>query len=104
MAHAAPKVVVIGLGYVGLPLAFEAVLAGLECVGFDNSPDVTDRINSGHSHVDDVADTAVQRMLDFAPPPTQRFCLMGTSLRSVFLHRFLLREDLICQLLKRQRA
>lgn len=64
MAHAAPKVVVIGLGYVGLPLAFEAVLAGLECVGFDNSPDVTDRINSGHSHVDDVADTAVQRMLD----------------------------------------
>ncbi len=64
MAHAAPKVVVVGLGYVGLPLALEIVSAGLECVGFDNSSDVTDRLNAGHSHVDDVADIAVQRMLD----------------------------------------
>ena len=63
MAHAAPKVVIIGAGDMGLPLAFEAVSAGLECVWFDNSPGVTDRLKSGHSHVGEVTDTAVQRML-----------------------------------------
>lgn len=63
MAHAASKVVVIELDYVGIPLALEAVSAGPVCVGFNNSPGVTDRLNSGHSHVDDVADTTVQRML-----------------------------------------
>jgi nucleotide sugar dehydrogenase len=64
MAHAAPKVVVVGLGYVGLPLALEVVSAGLACVGFDNSSDVADRLNAGQSHVDDVADIALQRMLE----------------------------------------
>jgi UDP-N-acetyl-D-glucosamine dehydrogenase len=63
MAHTAPKVVIIGLGYVGLPLAFEVASAGLECVGFDTSPHVTAQLNSGRSHVDDVTDTSVERML-----------------------------------------
>ena len=63
MSNTAPKVVIVGLGYVGLPLAFEALSAGLECTGFDTSADVTDRLNAGHSHVDDVTDIAVQRML-----------------------------------------
>lgn len=63
MSDTAPKVVIVGLGYVGLPLAFEALSAGLECTGFDTSADVTASLNSGRSHVDDVSDTGVQRML-----------------------------------------
>jgi len=56
--------VVTGLGYVGLPLAREAVRAGLEVVGFDVSAEVVDALNEGRSHVDDVSDADVSTMLD----------------------------------------
>ena len=44
----------IGLGYVGLPLAVTAVESGLSCVGFDVSDDIVARLRSGDSHVDDI--------------------------------------------------
>ena len=57
-------VVVLGLGYVGLPLAHEAARSGLTVVGFDISASVVDGLNSGHSHVDDLSDADIQEMLD----------------------------------------
>lgn len=45
---------VMGLGYVGLPLAVEIANAGYRVVGFDVSSDVVDRVNAGQSHVKDV--------------------------------------------------
>ena len=39
---------VIGLGYVGLPLAREAALLGLRVVGYDLDKDMVARLNSGH--------------------------------------------------------
>jgi UDP-N-acetyl-D-glucosamine dehydrogenase len=45
---------VIGLGYVGLPLAVEAASAGIRVLGFDVQPSVVERVNSGDSHVQDV--------------------------------------------------
>ena len=54
---------VIGLGYVGLPLAREAAMAGLQVVGFDTNRSVIERLNSGHSHVGDISDGAVAAML-----------------------------------------
>ena len=54
---------VIGLGYVGLPLAREAAMAGLSVVGFDANETVTRRLNSGISHVGDVTDGDVAEML-----------------------------------------
>lgn len=45
---------VIGLGYVGLPLAVELGRAGYRVVGFDIDPRVVDRANRGESHVKDV--------------------------------------------------
>jgi UDP-N-acetyl-D-glucosamine dehydrogenase len=54
---------VIGLGYVGLPLVREATNVGLNVVGFDIGQGVVDLLNSGHSHVDDISDEDVQRML-----------------------------------------
>lgn len=55
--------VVLGLGYVGLPLAQEAVRSGLSVVGFDVAERIVANLNSGISHVDDLADEAIQEML-----------------------------------------
>ncbi|MFI6574526.1 nucleotide sugar dehydrogenase [Nocardiopsis sp. NPDC050513] len=56
--------VIIGLGYVGLPLAAEAVSAGLRVVGLDVNEHVVDGLNRGTSHVDDLADEDVRAMRD----------------------------------------
>jgi len=55
---------VIGLGYVGLPLAQEAARAGLQVLGFDIHPGVVGGLNSGISHVDDLSDADIAEMLD----------------------------------------
>ncbi|HEX3753259.1 MAG TPA: nucleotide sugar dehydrogenase [Streptosporangiaceae bacterium] len=54
---------VIGLGYVGLPLVREATNVGLSVAGYDIGQGVVDLLNSGHSHVDDISDADVQRMV-----------------------------------------
>ena len=46
--------IVIGLGYVGLPLVREADRAGMRVTGYDYSQDVTAGLNAGRSHVDDI--------------------------------------------------
>lgn len=53
---------VVGLGYVGLPLAARAVEAGLRTVGLDTSSAVVDALTSGRSHIGDVDDATVARM------------------------------------------
>ena len=45
---------VVGLGYVGLPLAVEFARAGFKVIGFDVSKRVTDMLNGGTSHIQDV--------------------------------------------------
>ena len=55
--------VVIGLGYVGLPLVREATSVGLSVVGYDIGQGVVDSLNSGRSHVDDISGDDVARML-----------------------------------------
>jgi UDP-N-acetyl-D-glucosamine dehydrogenase len=55
--------VVIGVGYVGLPLALEAGRAGWRVVGLEMREDVVDCLRSGRSHVDDVSDLDVRQML-----------------------------------------
>jgi nucleotide sugar dehydrogenase len=59
----ANDVVVLGLGYVGLPLAREATRAGLSVIGYDINPAVVDALNSGRSHVDDVTDNDIDTMV-----------------------------------------
>ncbi|CAM5230743.1 hypothetical protein SGRIM128S_02909 [Streptomyces griseomycini] len=56
--------VVVGLGYVGLPLARSAAAAGLRVVGLDRSRTVVEGLNGGRSHVDDITDAEVGAMLD----------------------------------------
>jgi UDP-N-acetyl-D-glucosamine dehydrogenase len=48
------KVGVIGMGYVGLPLAVEFAHAGYQVVGLDVLPDKVDMLNAGTSYIPDV--------------------------------------------------
>ena len=48
------KLIVVGQGYVGLPLALRAVEAGYEVVGFDRDVDKVKRLADGDSYVEDV--------------------------------------------------
>ncbi len=55
--------VILGLGYVGLPLAQEATRSGLLMVGLDSSDRVVSGLMAGRSHVDDLSGGAVAEML-----------------------------------------
>lgn len=58
----ADRLVVVGLGYVGLPLCQAATHAGLSVVGLDRAPDVVQALNAGRSHVDDLTDADLAAM------------------------------------------
>ena len=47
---------VIGLGYVGLPLAVEKAKAGFRTVGFDVQDEKVDKVNAGQNYIGDVVD------------------------------------------------
>jgi UDP-N-acetyl-D-glucosamine dehydrogenase len=53
------KVGVIGLGYVGLPLAVEFAAAGFDVTGIDVQASKVEQFNAGHSYVKDVADSTI---------------------------------------------
>jgi UDP-N-acetyl-D-glucosamine dehydrogenase len=57
------KVLVIGQGYVGLPLALAIAEAGHEVVGFDLNQDLVRNLNSGRSHIEDVQDTDLENLI-----------------------------------------
>jgi nucleotide sugar dehydrogenase len=58
------KLVVVGLGYVGMPLAQEAIRSGVRVQGFDVVPSTIAALNSGQSHIDDLSDADVAEMVD----------------------------------------
>lgn len=57
------SVAVIGLGYVGLPLALSFAESGLSVVGVDVDPTRPSRIMSGSSYIDDVSDERLQKVI-----------------------------------------
>ena len=54
---------VIGLGYVGLPLAIEAANNKLKVAGYDINESVVDSLNKSSSHVEDITDKVLQDAL-----------------------------------------
>jgi UDP-N-acetyl-D-glucosamine dehydrogenase len=56
-------VLVIGLGYVGLPLAIQAARSGFRVTGLDLSEKIVTGLMAGRSHVDDVTDAEIAEML-----------------------------------------
>ncbi|BCY14523.1 nucleotide sugar dehydrogenase [Actinoplanes sp. L3-i22] len=63
-------VVILGLGYVGLPLAQQAIRAGLSVLGFDVDETVVKSLTDGRSHVDDLSDADVAAMVAAGFRPT----------------------------------
>lgn len=55
--------VVIGQGYVGLPVSQNAVLSGLSVAGLELNERTVAQLNSGHSHIGDISDSDVQDMI-----------------------------------------
>ncbi len=53
----------IGLGYVGLPLAIQAARSGFRVTGLDTSGKIVAGLMAGRSHVDDVTDAEIAEML-----------------------------------------
>ncbi len=54
---------VIGLGYVGLPLAIEAANSKLKVVGYDINESVVNNLNKSISHVEDISDEVLNDAL-----------------------------------------
>lgn len=54
---------VIGLGYVGLPLACEFARAGIDVTGIDVSQGKVDLVNAGESYIGDIDDAAVAELI-----------------------------------------
>jgi UDP-N-acetyl-D-glucosamine dehydrogenase len=57
------KVGIVGLGYVGLPLAVEFAKAGFDVTGIDLSDSKVSRINAGDSYVGDIASATVGQLV-----------------------------------------
>ncbi len=55
---------VIGLGYVGLPLAVEKAKAGFKTIGFDIQKSKVDMVNSGHNYIGDVVNEDLKALVD----------------------------------------
>lgn len=54
---------VIGLGYVGLPLAVEKAKAGFRTIGFDVQAQKVDMVNAGHNYIGDVVDSELASLV-----------------------------------------
>tara|TARA_Y100001935_G_scaffold84107_1_gene69900 strand:- start:912 stop:2180 length:1269 start_codon:yes stop_codon:yes gene_type:complete len=54
---------VVGLGYVGLPLAVESSLQGLSVIGYDINPERVDMINNGSSPIEDISNEELSNAL-----------------------------------------
>jgi UDP-N-acetyl-D-glucosamine dehydrogenase len=58
------RIAVIGLGYVGLPLALSFVEAGVDVIGIDASPSRVAELCAGRSPIDDIDDARLRAALD----------------------------------------
>lgn len=55
---------VVGLGYVGLPLAVEKAKAGYKTIGFDIQPQKVDMVNQGINYIGDVVDDELKELVE----------------------------------------
>lgn len=57
-------VAVVGLGYVGLPLAVEKAKAGYKTIGFDVQPSKVELVNKGINYIGDVVDIELKELVE----------------------------------------
>jgi len=54
---------VVGLGYVGLPLAVEKAKAGYRVIGFDVQAEKVESVNNGHNYIGDIVEEELSEMV-----------------------------------------
>ncbi len=54
---------VVGLGYVGLPLAVEKAKVGFKTIGFDVQDEKVNMVNQGKNYIGDVVDSDLDQMV-----------------------------------------
>ena len=57
------KIAVIGLGYVGLPLAVEKAKAGFQVVGIESNPKRVEKVNRAENYIPDVLDIELREVV-----------------------------------------
>ena len=55
---------IVGLGYVGLPLAVEFAKAGYKTIGFDVQAKKVDAVNAGHNYIGDIVGDTLKQMVE----------------------------------------
>lgn len=55
---------VVGLGYVGLPLAVEKAKAGFKTIGFDVQEEKVRMVNGGQNYIGDVVDSDLVKLVE----------------------------------------
>ena len=76
------KVGVIGLGYVGLPLAVEKAKAGFVTKGFDVQAQKVDMVNAGVNYIGDVVDNDLKELAELrVENPEMSLRELGEALR-----------------------
>lgn len=55
---------IIGLGYVGLPLAVSFAESGVQVIGFEKSASKVERINSGENYIKDISDELLKKIIE----------------------------------------
>lgn len=78
------KVGIIGLGYVGLPLAVETAKAGFRTLGIDVNKDKVDQINNGRNYIEDIDGKEIKKLVRIG------------NLRASTDYRELEEQDVIC--------
>ena len=85
------KIAVIGLGYVGLPLAMVFAEAGVEVVGIEAVAARCDEVNAGRSYIQDVRAARPSRRwstpASCTPPPTTPRARIATPTSSACRRR-----------------
>ena len=80
---------VVGLGYVGLPLAVEKAKAGFKTIGFDVQSSKVDMVNRGENYIGDVVESDLKDLVDAG-------MLSATSDFSCGFHRDLCADSAGC--------
>ena len=63
MKNNSPTVCIIGLGYVGLPLAIQFARSGAEVIGLDVDQTKVDQVNRGRSYIKHIAAKTIGEVL-----------------------------------------
>ena len=64
IANKTAVVGIVGLGYVGLPLATEFAKSGYKTIGFDVQSKKVDLVNAGHNYIGDIVDDVFKEVVE----------------------------------------